>query len=415
MKKISAVLLVLVLVGSVAFAAITGSAWTGVGYNLDTGAYGFISRGTSVTASASFLQMIGEKKGQGDIYADIKATLDFTWSNANAGNTTSPNGMIVTMTWNHAKIVGDGWYVGILSSLAAPNFATSVIDSSAVVNANNALGYAVSDSTVYADLRASDFVTQNAAGIQIGKDGYVGSIGLLGNSDTNTYNLYASVTTPEVEVADGMKVRVGASGRLTEASQAASLSLKAAYAAESYSASVASDLVYKDGAVKADVAVNSKFNPATVDVYYATNLYYNGVDQAVANYLSARVGVVVDQVTLTLTGKNLLNTQALSFSAKLAASKELAVTARGGYTLVGGAWNGGADVVYAAADYTAKLGGTYFSSTKLAMYASIESTKLVSGATLKLAYAGDDLTGVDAATETNGNLGKIIASATIAF
>jgi hypothetical protein len=268
---------------------------------------------------------------------------------------------------------------------------------------------------VYADLRASDFVTQNAAGIQIGKDGYVGSIGLLGNSDTNTYNLYASVTTPEVEVADGMKVRVGASGRLTEASQAASLSLKAAYAAESYSASVASDLVYKDGAVKADVAVNSKFNPATVDVYYATNLYYNGVDQAVANYLSARVGVVVDQVTLTLTGKNLLNTQALSFSAKLAASKELAVTARGGYTLVGGAWNGGADVVYAAADYTAKLGGTYFSSTKLAMYASIESTKLVSGATLKLAYAGDDLTGVDAATETNGNLGKIIASATIAF
>ncbi|PKL10477.1 MAG: hypothetical protein CVV52_18210, partial [Spirochaetae bacterium HGW-Spirochaetae-8] len=76
---------------------------------------------------------------------------------------------------------------------------------------------------------------------------------------------------------------------------------------------------------------------------------------------------------------------------------------------------GGADVEYKTADYTAKLGGTFYSTDKIKLNASVESTTMIPGATLKLAYAGDDVTEVDAATEDNGNLGKVLASVKIAF
>src|SRR5690554_1137559 len=85
MKKISAVLLVLVLVGSVAFASFTGSATTEFGFNLDNGEYGF-DNSTSVTIDVALMEALGEAKGEGDIYADISASLSFTFSNADASN-----------------------------------------------------------------------------------------------------------------------------------------------------------------------------------------------------------------------------------------------------------------------------------------------------------------------------------------
>src|SRR5690554_1378489 len=85
MKKISAVLLVLVLVGSVAFASFTGSATTEFGFNLDDGEYGF-DNSTSVTIDVALMEALGEAKGEGDIYADISASLSFTFSNADASD-----------------------------------------------------------------------------------------------------------------------------------------------------------------------------------------------------------------------------------------------------------------------------------------------------------------------------------------
>ncbi|MGI6432716.1 MAG: hypothetical protein ACOXZ4_02470 [Sphaerochaetaceae bacterium] len=84
MKKISAVLLVLVLVGSVAFAGFTGSASVSAGYNLDTEEYG-LENGTSVSVDVALFEALGAAKGEGKIYADIAASLTFSFSNADAG------------------------------------------------------------------------------------------------------------------------------------------------------------------------------------------------------------------------------------------------------------------------------------------------------------------------------------------
>ena len=168
MKKISAVLLVLVLVGSVAFAGFTGSATTKFGYDLDSGAYGFMNKGTAVSVDLNFLSEIGEAVGEGDIYASIKATLDFTFNNADesgvstgaaptttyssdaGADTTTP--MIVTLDFDHAKVFGKDWYVSILGTLDAPNYAPSVIDSTDVARDTNPLVFDADHVTQFAAL-----------------------------------------------------------------------------------------------------------------------------------------------------------------------------------------------------------------------------------------------------------------------
>ncbi|MDX9939780.1 MAG: hypothetical protein RBT44_07490, partial [Sphaerochaetaceae bacterium] len=74
MKKISAVLLVLVLVGSVAFAGFTGEAETSFGVNLQSGDYGFVNDAL-VTSDIVFFEQLVDNAGEGDIYAEIQAEL----------------------------------------------------------------------------------------------------------------------------------------------------------------------------------------------------------------------------------------------------------------------------------------------------------------------------------------------------
>ncbi|MGI6439672.1 MAG: hypothetical protein ACOX0W_05320 [Sphaerochaetaceae bacterium] len=78
MKKISAVLLVLVLVGSVAFAGITGSVDTSFGLNLDNGDYGIVND-TEFEINLVLHEDLGEAKGGGDVYAEIAASLTFAF------------------------------------------------------------------------------------------------------------------------------------------------------------------------------------------------------------------------------------------------------------------------------------------------------------------------------------------------
>jgi len=416
MKKISAVLLVLVLVGSVVFAGFTGSATTGFGYNLDSGAVGFIKQSQAVSVDVSFLSVVGTAKGEGDVYAEINATLDFSFDNADASNTNNIDSIDIDWEFTSAKIIGDNWYVGILESLDAPNFAKSAIENQKRSTAND-LGYLFDENkTDWADVQASKYIGK-AQGVEVGYADYVGSFGFVGNLKNETYDFYGTLATPEYELGDGLTLKAGASGLLSDsAANAISGSVKVAYKTDDYSASVASDLVYQSEKLHADVAVNAVIDPVTVDVYFATVESYNKVNTAVENLLSVKAAAkVMDDLTLTLTGKDLVNAQDLSLSAKYQVNEELAVSANGGYVIDTEAWKAGASAEYKTADYTAKVGGTYKSSKKLALNASIESTTLIPGATLKLAYAGDDLTEVDPATEVNGNLGQILASVKIAF
>jgi hypothetical protein len=391
MKKISAVLLVLVLVGSVVFASFTGSATTTLGYNLDTGAYGFTNL-TAIDIDVVLHEFPVTKKGEGEIYAEIMANVKLMFDSVTVQDGDLLAGDFdVFAKVTSAKIIGDGWWVGILGALDAPNYATSAID----MDANDE----------YADLKSTSYFAK-VAGIQMNMNGYTASLGLLGNSTTPTHNVYGSLVLPTLEIADGMKVNVGAAGKLSDAGNAASASVKAAYASDDYSASVAADVVY-DGALHADVAVKSVFSPATVDLYFATaERYATAGPSGVTNLLSAKVAVALDPVTLTVTGKDLLDAQKLSVSAKLAATDELTVTARGGYNVKAATWNAGADVVYKVADYTATLNTTYASAGTLALTVKAESTTLVNGVIMGFSYVvGDILTAK----------GAVTASAKIAF
>ena len=450
MKKISTVLLILVLVGSVAFAGFSGYARTGVGYDLDTGEYGFIKKKTSATVDVVLNQFLGEAKGEGDIYADIAASLTFQYDNADASDVNSIDFMDLDLSFDHAKIVGSNWYVGILNAVRAANFATSAIDTSEMIRDDNDLGYAYDDTDYYADIRSRDYFDR-IAGLEFGYEGFVVGIGFLGDGINNdeaapavvydeTYmKLFGSLTTPAFDIADGLKLTLGGAGYYASATEssvdasaigvdkAASAHAKLAFATDDYSASVAADAVFDNGTM-VDVAAKASYDMFSLDAYYATDEVYVNTDDTIVDVtgkkdlLSAKVAINLDPVTLTVTGKDLINTQDLGLSAKFDATDELAVTARGGYCIDTEVANGGADVVYTAPDYIAKLGGTYYtkgtvySEGRIKLNASVESSTIVPGATLLLAYAGDDLTDAKAASDyDNGDKGSVYAYVKIAF
>ncbi|MHC1693121.1 MAG: hypothetical protein AB9828_08850 [Sphaerochaetaceae bacterium] len=394
MKKISAVLLVLVLVGSVVFAGFTGYAQTDVSYNLDTAVWGFTKQDKVFGIDVSFLEVIGEKKGEGDVYADIKGTLAFTFSNGdNQAIDATKDEMLIDASLDYAKIVGKDWYVGILEAVKAANFATSAIDSEKEGTADtNDLGYNKAKATYYADVKAQDYYTVGK-GIEIGYKDYVVGFSAFGDANDTpvTYDVFGSLKTPEYALADGIKVQLGVAGQLTQADKAASVNAKVAYTSDKLTANVGADVIYDNG-LHADVAAKVVYDMVTVDGYYATDTTIkHGATNSDKDLLSAKVAVALDNMTVTLTGKDLINKKDLSASVKFQATKEMAVTPRGGYNFGDEKANGGADVEYKAADYTAKLGGTYYTTNQIKLNASVESTKLIPGATLTLAYAGDDL------------------------
>lgn len=323
MKKISAVLLVLVLVGSVAFAGFTGSATTELGLDLDSGEYGF-SNDTAVSVDLTLGEFIGEAKGEGDIYAEINATLNFVFSNATDDSVADDpaNALYPDFSLNYAKVVGDGWYVSIKEALSAPNFATSAIDSKELKNGNrfvsneegpspfpvadldaddtavtvnsgvNQLGYSLGKTYYPADVLAKEYLDKTS-GVEIGYKDFVVSLGLSGDYVDNTeydddgetalaaqddetfMTLYGALVTPAFELADGMTFTFGVAGSMASedggaADSAISASAKVNYADDMMAVAVGGDVIYDDGDVDADVAVSVVYDAISFDAYYAT-------------------------------------------------------------------------------------------------------------------------------------------------
>jgi hypothetical protein len=397
MKKISAVLLVLVLVGSVAFAGFTGSATTTFGVDLDTGFYGF-KNATAVDADLVFFEQLAGAKGAEDgLYAEInaKVALSFDSTAPQSGADLTTTEIDVDLKVTLAKIYGKDWYVSILGAMAAPNFASSAVDFDANDDPE--------------DIAPGDFVGKNE-GVEIGYKGYKFGLSVdkdINNFKTGLYNVFVSAQTKEYELADGLKMTFGGAGVLADNDKAASGSAKGSFATDDYSASFAADVVY-DAGLKAEAAVNVAVDPVTVDVYYAN--VGGGVVYAttVTNVLSASATFDVDKFDITVTGLDLINTTDLGAVVKFAATDEITVGVNGGYVLQGGAWYVGGDVKYAAEDYTVTADAKYASAgTTLKVNAKVETKTLVDKATLSLAYANADILA--------GNLGAVTATAKIAF
>ena len=97
---------------------------------------------------------------------------------------------------------------------------------------------------------------------------------------------------------------------------------------------------------------------------------------------------------MTVTGSTLTTAWDLDAEVALAVNDQIALTVDGSYDQAS-AWDGGAEVVYTADDFTATVGGGYTSADVLDLKAIIENSTLVSGATVSLGYEGTDVLGAD--------------------
>ena len=258
-----------------------------------------------------------------------------------------------------------------------------------------------------------------------------------------------------------------------EKTNSIALSGKIGYTNDLISASVATDLGYNITAKEfgADVAANFTYDFLSVDAYYATkaksgegavggwkttfdegeySYAYNADkwgNKYAQNVLSAQVKTDLNSfgipVSITLATKDLLHKVDLGATVEVAPIEGLKVTVGGGYvvdtidaydktdwfktnkveeSMLDGAFLGQWKV-NASAEYDfgfAKVAaGVDENSVLLGLNASVESSSLIPGATLKLAWSdADDLLKVYSYKDSkydNTNLGKLTASCSIAF
>ena len=422
----------MVLVGSVVFAGFTGNISTDFGVDLDSQTFGFDNT-IELTSDVVISETLVDNAGEGDIWAEIAAELTFGFDFEDVGNefdasadtdndpAADGDSIVSNAEITSAKIASDDWYVSILGTMGAPNFATSAIDIS-------------SADEEAVDLAAGDYVGGNT-GIEVGYMGY--TLGFAGNrglvADTNgldfsVYHLYGALATPEFALADGISAAFGIAGVLSDdaAEQGGSVSAKVAYADDMMSVSVAADFLLGTGATAADldfdIAAAIAVDPVTIDVYYAS--VDDGYSDDMTDYayaaqddiLSVKAAGSVAGADITLTGKDLLNSTDLGLEVAYAVSDELSVAVNGGFVVDTEVIDFGADVTYTVDAYTATAGFGYnLDSKKFALNASVESSTLVDGATLSIAYIGADLTEEDATLEDDGDLGAITVGASISF
>ena len=241
-----------------------------------------------------------------------------------------------------------------------------------------------------------------------------------------------TVATPDFVFGDA-KVAFGAAVADAEKNGVANvgLSAKASYANDQLSASVASDVVLAGVGDKvkfdADVAAKFSFAPVTVDAYYATKADTQAIlepnkkkgNTTVKNLISAKVAADLSAfeipVTVAVTGRDILDQQVIGASAS-ASVDALTVGATFDYGVKAKAYLVGATASYAFDAFTVSAGINYRSEKQLYASASIESSSIVPGATLKLAYG--PTTDDDGKVVTNlldKKYGKIDASCKISF
>ena len=374
MKKILSVALVALLAVSSVFAAdFSGSASINFGYDFESKDWGFSNaNSTKIDIKAEIASGSADKAGEGEIYAGIKAAFAVGYKIENSGVTASVSKNAIS----EAYITNGEWKVSILGATGPSDFAKSY--------------YKVSNKNVtFAP------VADKAPGFTVEYAGYKASLGLAGNTDAKTINWSASLATPAYTLAEGLTANfaVAAADNTDIAASA-----KVVYDAD-VDASLAADFGYRTAAkaLDFDVAAKVVVAPVTVDAYY----WYG------SKLLAAQVAASVDALTVTVGDKDILNANPITVAVEYKVSDALTVKANGGYTVASKAWSVGAAAEYAADAYTAKASAEYASAKTLEVAASVESAAVIPGATLKLAYAADDV--------LNEKYGAVNASCKIAF
>ena len=468
MKKILSIALVALLAASTVFAGFTGKASVGLGYNFQDESYGMSnSTETKVTFEATTEE--AGKDGEGSVFAGIKASFKMKQDDVKEKGKASWS---VEPKIEEAYVKGEDWSVSILGAQNGQDFAASAIDKTydAAKDAFSATTFAVEVAAapgITAEYKgwtvSGGFVKGDYVATEAGKDLYnfygyeaddngVSTSGLtvktnLDKAPKNFVVLYKekvasgdpavkkdvvnysmTVATPDMVFGD---VTFGFGAAVGNDKEAANLGLsaKAAYANDQLSASVASDVVITGigndkVALDADVAAKFSFAPVTVDAYYATKastankLFAPKSNANVENLVSVKVAADLSSfevpVSVSAYAKDIVNAQVLGVSAS-ASVDALKVGASFDYGIKEEAYLLGATVSYEFDAFTVAAGINYESTEKLYANASIETTTLIPGATLKLAYGPVSEKGKVTTNLLKEKYGKIDATCTIAF
>ncbi|NQT58813.1 MAG: hypothetical protein HQ557_07515 [Bacteroidetes bacterium] len=383
MKKLSIILLVLILAGGFAFAAdiaVTGSAAVDVVYDLDAETFGLVN--TPYVADISFALNLasgsGSGSGSGDVYAEIgidagiDAYIDGFDADASGvidGTETADNEINAWASVTYANIIAGDWTVGILGSSAGFDNAVSYFD-------DDADGVADQDSVVPA-FGAGTGVTISYLDYVIGAD-------------------YAADGTYAVSAVAAMDLADGVSGSVGFAYDGAfSATGTAAVAIGDGALDLAVDFAGTDVEVSAAI----DYAPAVLSVYYGADL-------------NAKVALDLAPIALSVDVRDILTAQDINVSASTTVDAA-AISVGGGFVVDTSAWDVSGSVAYTMDDAVLTLGGGYTSASVLNLYASVVSTTVIDGATVTLAYAGDDLTGAELLSLTD--LGTITAGVSIAL
>ena len=463
MKKILSIALVALLAGS-AFAAFSGNASVALGYNWETGAYGF-TNGTGLDFDIDLATAEGEGEAIADapVYAGIKATFALKVANIEATDgfgqylkpvdgATEKAGLGVFAEVAEAYVAGENWKVSILGTQGAPDFAKSAIDTTKTAAVRDVFGnqYDKKNTAVTYKVSANDL-----AGVTVEAYDWKASFGFVGNSgkgqlSTATkeksfdYNAFVQTPSFDFDVVNFQLAAI-ASSKEGEYDSAIGASAKVGFASDIVTGFVAADYGVKlvknaedkyDATHGLDVAANMAISPVTLDVYFKNeNLSSKteGDAKLAENLLSAQVKADLTSfdvpVAITAYGKNMLDKiDGQDFGGKVAVTLDaFSVSVDGGYVIGTEKLYLGADVAYTADLFTAKAGIDWSLFGKadkdnqvLALSASIESSTLIPGATLSLAYgaAKEKMNLLDKQVYSDvkaQNAGKVEAKVKIAF
>ena len=451
MKKILSIALIAALVAVSAFAVdISGEAALGFEYDLDAKSFGFGNTGSMNSVKFAFgkefFNQSVEKKGEGDVYAVIKASLVIDWTaesktplftseaatndpeiddqdwNKNFGYdgfkethtfTKNSKGFTATTEISEAYITNDVWKLNILGSKAASDYAVSALDS----------WEDAKKKVHYVSAVAFGFPEGISAlpGFVFEMGGYTASFGAMSNDTVTVFNAFAETAEYDIE---GVKVQASVATLDQVAEERAYVnvvgSAKASYKTDTIDVSAAADISIaddntgddKDAKFNFDAAAKAVAYGVTADAYFALDArdvedykYHN------ENLLSAKVAykTVIEGVEadVAFTGLDLINTQDLAASVTAEYGK-VSGTVYAGYIVDKETWKAGASATYEEALYTV-TGSVDAEKDTLKIAAGISSETLVAGAKLEAKYASGNLLADEA------EYGKITAKATSAF
>ena len=458
MKKILSIALVALLVASTAFAGFSGKAKLSLGYDTESESYGF-SNGKEFSVDLDVASETAEAKGEGEVFAGVKATLSLKAADRKGGydawifvkDGAAAEGLGLILSLKEAYVAGQDWKVSITGTQKGPDFAKSAIDYVFDDYGKDAFGNKLEVwwNENYKPMSYAVSVNKAPGITATYKDwsvaaGFNGGKASAKTGAPDFFNYHVSAISPEVAVAEGISVKIGAvasgiknatdkvpnaEGVLVDKYKesknfdAFGASAQVAYAAEAFSAKVAGDFGMKktvgtdDFKADFDVAANVAYAPVAVDVYFSR------VKEV--NYLSAQVSGAYEGISGKIYAQDILEE-----------NKDVTIGADAEYTVdavkVGaGFWmttdskkmEVSGNVEYAAEKFTAKAGAVYGTqidvkdSSYLRLNASVESSAIIPGATISLGYGPntDNATGKKTTNLLDEKYGSVKAQCVIAF